>query len=291
MQYIYLNNGKWCWNPSEVRSAPKSTNLYLIHENMVNIFYQKPINISNRHDQICYYDNIGFNNVRFMKTKGCNMLCIFCSTYGNAFIFTYESHNMAVCEACKKQPRNKQTIYVNDKFDNIGPVVNIIIYTKCENFVGFYKIKLKSDLFDFMNIINISWFNIKTSNTCQLCEVHIKYNNYVCKQCYDFSYNNLFKDQLCKIMFIKYLINLDDIYNEILYMFLNFLYPDLGKKCMIYVRSLQKGACSSPKDTIPIINNLKITESDTTNTDNIIEVFNDNLDNYEGLGHWDDDII
>ena len=192
-------------------------NVYKIKNNLVTIYfthtYYTSINHLPRHDLLCYLDCVGFRGYHLTKmiNNHGKLHCPFCQTFpgGQFYEVKIGIEKFNVCWTCKQKECNK--LYINKIHKVIGRQVH-----KIENRHGktfHYKIKCKLEDFNFINIITSGWW-IKACLCSKPCT---KFN--VCNECYHFSYDLLFKTQLCKYYLLESIILVDLsrlIFNQLL---------------------------------------------------------------------------
>lgn len=234
MQYLCCKNGSYDWNPNSNLTDVGNESIYVIdNNNDILIFYQKQFDINdllNSREEILFYiSSFGFSGIKYLNFSNMNnseTLCNFCRKhYHMTFRFTCNKKIFTICHACwqaskeKENFNNELEIHINT--NNKGWLIKMFV--KHNRIIkGFYKGIVKSENFDFLNIINLPWHLHVGNDMCYLCNINSKYKNYsCCSQCYNFSFNNGYQQyyqQYYKILLIKDICD-NDIYFNIYWLF------------------------------------------------------------------------
>ena len=220
---------KWQWDIRCLIEAIKSPTIYKIHDGLIYIFYQKLINddkLINRHDILCYLD---YKRIFPIKNQDKNRAgyCVFCNTYKRCDLCVKNSHSYGVCGVCRYTPSPYTNIYINTKFEGLIETVDYILSHQ-GNYYYFYHRIVKQEDFNYEKIIHQSWYQIQNTKMCDQCHQSQKYYQSWCKPCYDFAYDEIYNQHLCKYELIKTFsipIELINIMMELYLLILNIPIP------------------------------------------------------------------
>ena len=198
----YIDKDLCIWNTDKIITSEIdiNTNLYLIKDNIVHIFYTKiyknPIynedfnKFESRNELLfsLYVNNFKgrFNMDIYSRLEKCCEFC-FNISKNTACIKNLQFSDIIICKDCYSN-KQKENHYINDRsFKSINSINIEMIKRVNNNLFYFYSIQQIYNDFSYIKLLSSRWYQVTNSKLCQLCHKNEKCFKLECQECHNFS--------------------------------------------------------------------------------------------------------